>query len=137
MAERAPRTARPRPPVSIDRYALVGHPVQHSWSPFIHGMFARAPLQHLQYRLIDVPPERFRAEALQFFSDGGNLLSSAAPAPLQRVLLPVRDLALLHEMRAGVPAKPLIVAIEARAPSLLDGRAVGDPLLERRYGSVM
>ena len=34
--------------------------------------------------------------------DGGNLLSSAAPAPLQRVLLPVRDLALLHEMRAGV-----------------------------------
>jgi len=62
-----------------DRYALMGHPVSHSWSPFIHGMFARATLQHMQYRLIDVSPERFRAEALQFFIDGGMGLNITVP----------------------------------------------------------
>ena len=25
-----------------DQYGVVGHPVEHSWSPFIHGMFAKA-----------------------------------------------------------------------------------------------
>jgi len=62
-----------------DRYALVGHPVSHSWSPFIHGMFARATLQNMQYRLIDVLPERFRAEAVQFFVDGGKGLNVTIP----------------------------------------------------------
>jgi hypothetical protein len=62
-----------------DRYALVGHPVSHSWSPFIHGLFARATQQNMQYRLIDVPPERFRAEALQVFVDGGEGLNVTVP----------------------------------------------------------
>jgi shikimate dehydrogenase len=62
-----------------DRYALMGHPVSHSWSPFIHGMFARAAMQNMQYRLIDVPPERFRPEALQFFVDGGKGLNVTVP----------------------------------------------------------
>jgi shikimate dehydrogenase len=62
-----------------DRYALMGHPVSHSWSPFIHGLFARATQQNIQYRLIDVPPERFRAEALQFFVDGGKGLNITVP----------------------------------------------------------
>jgi shikimate dehydrogenase len=62
-----------------DRYALIGHPVSHSWSPFIHGMFARAALQHMQYRLIDAPSDRFRAEAVQFFMDGGKGLNVTIP----------------------------------------------------------
>ena len=62
-----------------DRYALMGHPVSHSWSPFIHGMFARAALQHMQYRLIDVTPEKFRGEAMQFFLDGGKGLNITVP----------------------------------------------------------
>ena len=65
-----------------DRYALIGHPVSHSWSPFIQTLFARATLQNLQYRLIDVPPERFRAEALQFFVDGGKGLNVTLPHKL-------------------------------------------------------
>jgi len=64
---------------SPDRYALVGHPVSHSWSPFIHGMFARATLQNMQYRLIDVLPERFRTEAVQFFVEGGKGLNVTVP----------------------------------------------------------
>jgi len=66
-------------PAAPDRYALMGHPVSHSWSPFIHGLFARATQQAMQYRLIDVPSERFRAEALQFFVDGGKGLNITVP----------------------------------------------------------
>ena len=69
-------SSAPTPP---DRYALVGHPVSHSWSPFIHGLFARATLQHIQYRLIDVASDRFRAEAGQFFFDGGKGLNVTIP----------------------------------------------------------
>jgi len=54
-----------------DAYALFGFPVQHSWSPFIHGMFARQAGQDMSYRLFETPPERFRNDALAFFSGGG------------------------------------------------------------------
>jgi len=54
-----------------DAYALFGYPVQHSWSPFIHGMFARQTSQDMAYRLIESPPERFRSDVLEFFSGGG------------------------------------------------------------------
>jgi shikimate dehydrogenase len=54
-----------------DTYGLFGHPVSHSWSPFIHGMFARQTDQDMIYRLYDSPPERFRNEVLDFFAAGG------------------------------------------------------------------
>jgi len=54
-----------------DAYALFGFPVHHSWSPFIHGMFARQTGQQMSYRLFESPPERFRNDALEFFSGGG------------------------------------------------------------------
>jgi shikimate dehydrogenase len=54
-----------------DAYVLFGHPVQHSWSAFIHGMFARQAGQDMSYRLFETPPERFRNDALAFFSGGG------------------------------------------------------------------
>ncbi len=54
-----------------DRYALFGHPVSHSWSPFIHGLFARELGHDIEYTLVDVEPERFRRTVLEFFVDGG------------------------------------------------------------------
>jgi shikimate dehydrogenase len=54
-----------------DGYGLFGFPVRHSWSPFIHGMFARQTGQDMVYRLYEAPPDSFRADALQFFADGG------------------------------------------------------------------
>ena len=62
-----------------DRYALIGYPVSHSWSPFIHGMFARATLQHMQYRLIEADAERFRSAALEFLVQGGRGLNVTIP----------------------------------------------------------
>jgi shikimate dehydrogenase len=84
-----------------DRYALMGHPVSHSWSPFIHGMFARATAQNMQYRLIDVTPERFRSDAVQFFLDGGRGLNVTIPHKQAAAEL-VNDLTARAEEAAAV-----------------------------------
>lgn len=62
-----------------DRYGLMGHPVAHSRSPFIHGMFAKQTGQSLTYKLIDVSPEQFRPAALEFFGSGGRGLNITVP----------------------------------------------------------
>ncbi len=62
-----------------DRYGLMGHPVGHSYSPFIHGMFAKQSGALLTYKLYDVPPEDFRAAALKFFTAGGKGLNVTVP----------------------------------------------------------
>lgn len=62
-----------------DRYGVMGHPIDHSWSPFIHGLFAKQTGQNLSYRLFDVPPQKFRASALDFFTHGGRGLNITVP----------------------------------------------------------
>jgi shikimate dehydrogenase len=62
-----------------DLYGLFGYPVSHSWSPFIHGLFARLTQQDLVYRLYESPPERFRSEVLEFFRDGGRGINVTLP----------------------------------------------------------
>ena len=64
---------------SPDRYALIGQPVSHSWSPYIHGLFARETQQNLQYGLIDASPAGFVSAALGFFADGGLGLNVTVP----------------------------------------------------------
>jgi shikimate dehydrogenase len=65
--------------VRVDRYGLVGHPVAHSWSPFIHGLFAKATAQSLVYRLFDIEPANFRREALRLFTSGVRGLNVTLP----------------------------------------------------------
>jgi len=62
-----------------DRYAVIGHPVQHSLSPFIHGRFAAQCGQSLSYTLIDAGPESFESVARAFFADGGRGLNVTIP----------------------------------------------------------
>jgi shikimate dehydrogenase len=62
-----------------DRYALLGHPVSHSWSPFIHGLFARQFGHDIQYRLVDVLPVKFRRTVVDFFVEGGSGLNVTVP----------------------------------------------------------
>ena len=62
-----------------DAYGLFGYPVHHSWSPFIHGMFARQTAQDMTYRLYESAPERFRSDVLEFFSHGGRGLNVTLP----------------------------------------------------------
>jgi shikimate dehydrogenase len=56
---------------SPDQYGVAGHPVAHSWSPLIHGMFAKATAQNMVYRLFDIPPKHFRHEVLQLMTIAG------------------------------------------------------------------
>ena len=62
-----------------DQYGVAGHPVAHSWSPFIHGMFAKATAQNLVYRLFDIAPDNFRGEALRLFASGVRGLNVTLP----------------------------------------------------------
>jgi len=65
--------------MSVDRYAVVGHPVSHSRSPFIHERFARQTGQAMTYGLMDVAPERFDDEIPRFFAGGGKGLNVTLP----------------------------------------------------------
>jgi shikimate dehydrogenase len=65
-----------------DQYGVIGHPVSHSLSPFIHGLFARQTKQNLVYRLHEVPPDRFRSHVLEFFARGGRGLNVTVPHKL-------------------------------------------------------
>jgi shikimate dehydrogenase len=62
-----------------DPYGVVGHPVGHSLSPFIHGMFARETGQAMSYRLYDVSPAEFAGFVAGFFDRGGRGLNITLP----------------------------------------------------------
>ena len=62
-----------------DQYGVIGHPVAHSWSPFIHGLFARQTEQAMVYRRFDVPPAKFRRHVMHFFLHGGRGLNVTLP----------------------------------------------------------
>jgi len=62
-----------------DRYAVIGYPVSHSWSPFIHGMSAKRTNQHLPYSRIAAAPEASDREVAAFLQTGGKRLNATVP----------------------------------------------------------
>jgi shikimate dehydrogenase len=62
-----------------DRYAVVGYPVKHSRSPFIHGLFAKQTGQNISYHLMEVPPPQLGDEVSNFFANGGKGLNVTVP----------------------------------------------------------
>lgn len=54
-----------------DRYAVLGQPVAHSQSPFIHAMFAQQTRQHLVYDRVPCPLDGFEACVRAFASSPG------------------------------------------------------------------
>ena len=98
-----------------DQYGVAGHPVAHSWSPFIHGIFAKETGQSMVYRLYDFTPEEFRDRVVEFFQDGGRGLNVTLP----------------HKVAAVEVANELTPrAARAQAVNTLalqgDGRLLGD-----------
>ena len=70
---------------AVDEYGVFGHPVAHSFSPFIHGFFARATGQQMSYRAYDVAPEEFSARVKDFFGGGGRGLNITLPHKIAAV----------------------------------------------------
>lgn len=66
-------------PSSPDRYALVGHPVDHSRSPLIHRLFAQQTGENMTYELIDALPEQFEVAVRGFQAAGGKGLNITVP----------------------------------------------------------
>lgn len=71
----------------MDQYGLVGHPVSHSLSPFIHAMFARETGQNMTYRLYDVAPSDLDTHVRGFFEQGGYGLNITVPHKIAAVEL--------------------------------------------------
>lgn len=65
--------------VPPDRYAVIGFPIHHSRSPFIHGLFAKQTNQSLTYSRIEVTPENLERDVNEFFASGGKGLNVTVP----------------------------------------------------------
>jgi shikimate dehydrogenase len=62
-----------------DRYAVIGHPVAHSRSPFIHARFAQATGQSLVYERLPCAPGEFAATVRRFAAEGGRGCNVTVP----------------------------------------------------------
>lgn len=62
-----------------DRYAVIGHPVSHSQSPWIHAEFARACGEDIEYGRIEAPRLGFGAAVDAFRAAGGRGLNVTLP----------------------------------------------------------
>ena len=77
----------PGPPP--DRYAVLGHPVAHSQSPFIHAEFARQTGQRLDYGRIDCPLDGFEAALRAFIAGTGAARGCNITVPFKFQVLPL------------------------------------------------
>src|SRR3954470_11608159 len=84
------------PPVSVDRYVVIGNPVAHSLSPEIHARFAAATGEALEYDRLLLPIDGFDSGARAFFAAGGRGAN---------VTLPFKEQALRFADRASARAQ--------------------------------
>ena len=105
-----------------DRYAVIGQPIAHSWSPFIHAMFARQTGQQLSYGRMEVAPPDLSAALETFFGEGGKGLNVTVPHK-QAVCLLTR----FRTPRAEIAGA--VNTIIAREDGLLGDNTDGDGLV--------
>ncbi len=64
---------------SMKRLAVIGNPIEHSLSPFIHHYFAEQTKTLLAYEKIAVPDDSFEETITTFFAQGGRGLNVTLP----------------------------------------------------------
>lgn len=65
--------------VVIDKYAVIGNPIEHSKSPIIHGMFAQQTEDAISYDTIMSPLDEFVETVKKFQAEGGKGLNVTVP----------------------------------------------------------
>ncbi|TFZ05299.1 shikimate dehydrogenase [Ramlibacter henchirensis] len=63
----------------MDRYCVVGHPVEHSRSPWIHARFAQLTGEPVQYGKLPAPRDGFAATVRRFRDEGGRGCNVTVP----------------------------------------------------------
>jgi shikimate dehydrogenase len=81
----------------MDRYAVAGHPVEHSQSPFIHAMFAQATGQAVVYERLLCPLDAFEDTVRRFAAEGGRGCNVTVPFKFDAFRLAAR-----HTERAAL-----------------------------------
>ena len=64
---------------AADRYAVIGNPVAHSQSPFIHGEFARQTGQSIQYERVQSPLDGFASTLRAWAASGARGCNVTVP----------------------------------------------------------
>jgi shikimate dehydrogenase len=62
-----------------DRYGVIGHPIAHSKSPVIHGLFASQTDQDMRYEAFDIAPDMLSTELYKLIDDGIKGLNVTVP----------------------------------------------------------
>lgn len=66
-------------PAASKRFAVIGNPIAHSKSPFIHDCFGRQTGITLQYDRILAPVDAFESAVAGFFGEGGSGANVTVP----------------------------------------------------------
>ena len=74
----------------MDRYAVIGHPVAHSRSPFIHARFAQSTGDAIDYGRLLAPLDGFAATVRDFAAGGGRGCNVTVPFKLEVPALAAR-----------------------------------------------
>ncbi|MEM5423873.1 shikimate dehydrogenase [Paraburkholderia sp. BR14263] len=72
-----------KPVVHADRYAVVGNPVAHSKSPYIHAQFALQTGERVEYDRLLAPLDGFVQHVQAFHAAGGRGLNVTVPFKLE------------------------------------------------------
>ena len=70
-----------------DRYAVIGNPVAHSNSPWIHAQFARQTRQDIEYTRLEAPLDGFARSVAAFRAAGGRGANVTVPFKQQAFVL--------------------------------------------------
>jgi shikimate dehydrogenase len=70
-----------------DKYAVIGNPIGHTKSPMIHGSFAKATGQDIDYGAIEGSLDHFAEDVHAFLKAGGRGMNVTAPFKLQAFAL--------------------------------------------------
>ena len=99
---------------NIDAYCVMGHPVEHSRSPWIHARFAELTGQALTYERRLVPLDGFAQALRDFAASGGRGCNITVPFKLQAAQL------------ATQCSQRVQLAGAANTLSFIDGQIVAD-----------